>query len=166
MMRSSSPSSSSALITLGVLLTFSAWSSGFASFENSHRSAFRSSARTWSTNDPISSSKNESPQQLSSALLDEEAYEKDRLSKDAQAIDAMKAVADMEFAKGLRTPWKWKLRKRIWDYMEENDIARFPRPVHHRIPNFVGAEIAAARLADLPEYQTANMVKSNPDTPQ
>jgi hypothetical protein len=47
--------------------------------------------------------------------LNEDAYEIDRLAQDAQAMDAMKAEADMEFAKGLRTPWKWKLRKRIWD---------------------------------------------------
>lgn len=32
---------------------------------------------------------------------------------------------------------------RIWDYMEENDIAANPRPVHHRIPNFVQAELTA-----------------------
>ncbi len=24
----------------------------------------------------------------------------------------------------------------IWDLLEENDLADFPRPVHHRIPNF------------------------------
>ena len=81
-----------------------------------------------------------------SASFDEEAYEKDRLSKDAMAMDAMREEAEREFA-SLRTPWKWRLRKKIWDYMEENDIARQPRPVHHRIPNFDGAELAAARLA-------------------
>lgn len=27
--------------------------------------------------------------------------------------------------------------------MEENDIAANPRPVHHRIPNFVNAELTA-----------------------
>jgi 5-formyltetrahydrofolate cyclo-ligase len=97
--------------------------------------------------------------------FDEVAYEIDRLEKDAQAMDAMKEVAENEFAK-LRTPWKWDIRKRIWDMMEEKDIARFPRPVHHRIPNFVGAELAAARLADLAEFQQARWIKVNPDTPQ
>jgi 5-formyltetrahydrofolate cyclo-ligase len=97
--------------------------------------------------------------------FDEVAYEKDRLQKDAQAMDAMKDVAEDEFAK-LRTPWKWEIRKRIWDMMEEKDIARFPRPVHHRIPNFVGAELAAARLADLAEFQQSKCIKVNPDTPQ
>ncbi|OEU08787.1 hypothetical protein FRACYDRAFT_249129 [Fragilariopsis cylindrus CCMP1102] len=116
-------------------------------------------------------------------IFDEESYEKDRLAKDAKAMDAMKAVADIELNKKgdssdisnnndkqqqqqLRSPWKWTLRKRIWDYMEENDIARFPRPVHHRIPNFVGADLAAKRLIQLPEFQSASIVKVNPDTPQ
>jgi 5-formyltetrahydrofolate cyclo-ligase len=97
--------------------------------------------------------------------LDEVAYEKDRLEKDAQAMNAMKEQAEAEFSK-LRTPWKWTIRKRIWDLMEEKDIARFPRPVHHRIPNFVGAEQAAQRLAALDEFQRATCIKVNPDTPQ
>jgi len=115
--------------------------------------------------------------------FDEESYEKDRLAKDKEAMNAMEAVADAELSKGstidnsnssnssndgkqLRSPWKWVLRKRIWDYMEENDIARFPRPVHHRIPNFVNADLAARRLSELPEFRSANIIKVNPDTPQ
>ena len=50
--------------------------------------------------------------------------------------------------------------------MEENDISHQPRPVHHRIPNFDGAEIAADRLANLPEFAMAKLIKVNPDTPQ
>ena len=42
--------------------------------------------------------------------------------------------------------WKWVIRKRVWDFMEGNGIAQFPRPVHHRIPNFVGAPIAATKV--------------------
>ena len=97
--------------------------------------------------------------------FDEKAYESDRLSKDAKAMDEMKQIATEEFSK-LRTPWKWKIRKAVWDYLEEKDLAQFPRPVHHRIPNFIGADDAAERLATLPEFQSANMVKVNPDTPQ
>lgn len=97
--------------------------------------------------------------------FDERAYEKDRLAKDAEAMNAMKETADTEFA-SLRTPWKWTIRKRIWDMMEETNIARFPRPVHHRIPNFVGADLAARRLATLPEFKAAQCIKVNPDTPQ
>lgn len=40
------------------------------------------------------------------------------------------------------------------------------RPVHHRIPNFDGADIAAQNLATLPEFKAANIIKVNPDTPQ
>lgn len=97
--------------------------------------------------------------------FDEEAFENDRLAKDAEAMDAMKAKAEEEYS-NLRTPWKWVIRKRIWDLMEAKGIARFPRPVHHRIPNFDGAEIAAERLSELPEFVEANCVKVNPDTPQ
>jgi len=55
---------------------------------------------------------------------------------------------------------------RVWRLMEEREIARFPRPVFHRIPNFVGAERAARRLGDLPEYKAAKTVFCNPDSPQ
>jgi 5-formyltetrahydrofolate cyclo-ligase len=99
------------------------------------------------------------------STFDEESYEKDRLTKDAQAMDAMKVKAEEEFSK-LRTPWKWVIRKRTWDLMEEKDIARFPRPVHHRIPNFDGAEEAAERLSKVEEFVNAKCIKVNPDTPQ
>jgi len=112
-------------------------------------------------------------------VFNEKSYEIDRLAKDKEAMNAMEAVADAELSKEdsidntstndgkqLRSPWKWLLRKRIWDYMEENDIARFPRPVHHRIPNFVNADLAAQRLSELPEFRSANIIKVNPDTPQ
>eukprot|EP00897_Mesotaenium_endlicherianum_P001422 jgi/Mesen1/1307/ME000013S00793 len=62
--------------------------------------------------------------------------------------------------------WKWAIRKRIWDLLEEQNLAKMPRPVHHRIPNFVGSEIAAAQLAGLPEFLSAACVKVNPDSPQ
>ena len=40
------------------------------------------------------------------------------------------------------------------------------RPVHHRIPNFKGADKAAERLAGLEEFERAQFIKCNPDTPQ
>jgi len=101
----------------------------------------------------------------SNKVFDEDAYETDRLSKDAEAMDAMKKKAEDEFS-SLRTPWKWVIRKRVWDLMEAKDIARFPRPVHHRIPNFDGADKAAKRLSNLPEFLEAKCIKVNPDTPQ
>jgi 5-formyltetrahydrofolate cyclo-ligase len=42
--------------------------------------------------------------------------------------------------------WKWAIRKPVWDKMEKENIAAFPRPVHHRIPNFVGADKAADQV--------------------
>jgi len=50
--------------------------------------------------------------------------------------------------------------------MEREDIARFPRPVYGRIPNFDGAERAAASLAELDVFRGAQLVKVNPDAPQ
>eukprot|EP00978_Attheya_sp_CCMP212_P031826 scaffold121798_cov35-Attheya_sp.AAC.1 len=64
-----------------------------------------------------------------------DADETDRLAKDKKSMDSMRSEAEVEFAK-LHTPWKWVIRKRICDLLESKDIARPPRPVHHRIPNF------------------------------
>jgi len=50
--------------------------------------------------------------------------------------------------------------------MEERGIASFPKPIFHRIPNFVGAEKAAQNLKQLPEYKAAKVVFCNPDSPQ
>ncbi len=50
--------------------------------------------------------------------------------------------------------------------MEEMGIAAFPKPVHYRIPNFVGAEKAAQNLRTLSEYKRAGVVFCNPDAPQ
>lgn len=61
---------------------------------------------------------------------------------------------------------KESIRQRIWSYMEANNIARFPRPVHHRIPNFEGAEKACTKVKQLKEYQIARTIKVNPDSPQ
>jgi len=55
---------------------------------------------------------------------------------------------------------------KIWRLMEERGIAGFPRPVYHRIPNFVGAEKAAQNLRELPEYKAAKVIFCNPDSPQ
>uniref|UniRef100_A0A803TZT7 Methenyltetrahydrofolate synthase domain-containing protein n=1 Tax=Anolis carolinensis TaxID=28377 RepID=A0A803TZT7_ANOCA len=50
---------------------------------------------------------------------------------------------------------KADIRQNVWDFMEANNLADFPRPVHHRIPNFKGASSASARLPDLGEFQKA-----------
>ncbi|XP_063957150.1 methenyltetrahydrofolate synthase domain-containing protein-like [Lytechinus pictus] len=61
---------------------------------------------------------------------------------------------------------KESIRRMIWDYLEENDLAEFPRPVHHRIPNFKGAAEACNRLGRMEIFQKAKTIKVNPDKPQ
>ncbi|WP_254762881.1 5-formyltetrahydrofolate cyclo-ligase [Natrinema marinum] len=61
---------------------------------------------------------------------------------------------------------KESVRERIWDDLEESGEARFPFPPHGRIPNFAGADAAADRLADQPEWEAATAIKANPDAPQ
>ena len=60
---------------------------------------------------------------------------------------------------------KAALRERVWTALDTPGVARFPKPAN-RIPNFVGAEAAARRLAATPEWENAATVKSNPDSPQ
>jgi 5-formyltetrahydrofolate cyclo-ligase len=60
---------------------------------------------------------------------------------------------------------KARLREQVWAAMSVKGIMRFPSP-ENRIPNFVGAEAAAERLAGTPQWQRARTVKSNPDSPQ
>ena len=60
---------------------------------------------------------------------------------------------------------KQEFRERVWAGLQEAGAARFPG-ARGRIPNFTGAEAAAARLAGLPEWERASALKANPDAPQ
>jgi 5-formyltetrahydrofolate cyclo-ligase len=60
---------------------------------------------------------------------------------------------------------KQAVRERVWSLLERERVSRFPG-ARGRIPNFVGAERAAERLAELPEWRAARVVKANPDSPQ
>lgn len=60
---------------------------------------------------------------------------------------------------------KQGIRERIWRRLERAEVARFPGAMG-RIPNFIGAEAAADRLAQLPEWRAAAVIKANPDAPQ
>lgn len=71
--------------------------------------------------------------------FDAAAFEAERVALDAEARRAMEESADPK-------AWKWVIRKRIWDTMEARNFASNPRPVHHRIPNFVGAPLAAQKV--------------------
>jgi len=58
------------------------------------------------------------------------------------------------------------IRERVWKLLERRRVGRFPFPLAGRIPNFRGAEAAAARAATLPEWKRARRLKCNPDAPQ
>jgi 5-formyltetrahydrofolate cyclo-ligase len=60
---------------------------------------------------------------------------------------------------------KAALREEVWAAMGAKGVARFPSP-DGRIPNFVGAEAAALRLATTAEWEQAGTLKANPDSPQ
>jgi 5-formyltetrahydrofolate cyclo-ligase len=59
---------------------------------------------------------------------------------------------------------KDRLRDEIWRRLEETAVN--VGPVWSRIPNFAGADLAAWRLAQLPAWKAARVVKCNPDPPQ
>jgi len=61
-------------------------------------------------------------------------------------------------------PGKEDLRKDIWLLLKEQGVSI--REPFGRIPAFKGADKAAKRLATLPIWQQAKVVKCNPDTPQ
>ncbi|KAK1555530.1 hypothetical protein Q3G72_027762 [Acer saccharum] len=107
----------------------------------------------------------ESNKPRNDVAFDESAFESERLSLDAKARRSMVETSKRETDDDPKA-WKWIIRKRIWDLMEARNIAQNPRPVHHRIPNFVGASIAAKNLGELEEFRVAGCVKVNPDSPQ
>jgi 5-formyltetrahydrofolate cyclo-ligase len=56
------------------------------------------------------------------------------------------------------------IRDRVWTLLEQNNAV--PPGVHGRIPAFFGAEHAAQRLAALPVWQDAAVIKAVPDKAQ
>ena len=63
-----------------------------------------------------------------------------------------------------RAPDKDVVRNGIWSALERDGIAI--GPAWSAIPNFVGADVAAWRLAQTPEWKRARTIKTNPDPPQ
>nr|KAF6411037.1 methenyltetrahydrofolate synthetase domain containing [Rousettus aegyptiacus] len=49
--------------------------------------------------------------------------------------------------------------------MESQNLADFPRPVHHRIPNFKGSYLACQNIKDLEVFTRTQEVKVDPDKP-
>lgn len=61
---------------------------------------------------------------------------------------------------------KDEIRQSVWKRLTDEKNGRFPFPLINRIPNFKGAEKAAAHITTLPEYKLAKVIKVNPDSPQ
>jgi 5-formyltetrahydrofolate cyclo-ligase len=66
-------------------------------------------------------------------------------------------VADVDQA-------KQAAREHVWALLERGHAV--PPGVHGRIPSFYGAKEAADRLAELPEWKSARVIKAVPDTAQ
>ncbi|KAJ4953254.1 hypothetical protein NE237_030086 [Protea cynaroides] len=103
--------------------------------------------------------------------FDEAAFEVQRLTLDSKARESMaeeaeRTISSSSSSEDDRKAWKWRIRMRIWDMMEAENIAQNPRPFYHRIPNFVGAASAAKNVGGLDVFPVANCVKVNPDSPQ
>ncbi len=60
---------------------------------------------------------------------------------------------------------KAALRDEVWAALTAARVTRFPGAAG-RIPNFTGAEAAAQRLRERPEWQQAHALKANPDSAQ
>lgn len=63
-----------------------------------------------------------------------------------------------------RNAAKAAVRKAVWARLVETGVA--VGPAFDRIPNFVGADVAAKRLSELDAWKAARVVKCNPDPPQ
>jgi 5-formyltetrahydrofolate cyclo-ligase len=60
---------------------------------------------------------------------------------------------------------KRQVRERIWALLDQHGAVQPPGAAGH-IPSFTGADQAAERLAELPAWTSARVVKSNPDRAQ
>ncbi|MEP3046653.1 MAG: 5-formyltetrahydrofolate cyclo-ligase [Roseibium sp.] len=63
-----------------------------------------------------------------------------------------------------RNTGKDQVRAHVWDTLVKTGFN--VGPVHSRIPNFAGADLAALNLSRLESWKSAQTVKCNPDPPQ
>ena len=69
----------------------------------------------------------------------------------------------LDYVVGMRS--KDAIRESIWETLQNKKVARFPGATG-RIPNFIGAEACAKRLAETRFWKNASVLKINPDSPQ
>ena len=60
---------------------------------------------------------------------------------------------------------KWVIREDVWTALETARVVR-GKSVHDKIPHFIGCEVAASLATELPEWEAARAIKSNPDQAQ
>jgi 5-formyltetrahydrofolate cyclo-ligase len=60
---------------------------------------------------------------------------------------------------------KDQVRRAVWRAMEREGVSRFPG-AEGRVPNFAGAKLAAEKLSQHRLWRRAQVVKTNPDSPQ
>lgn len=79
---------------------------------------------------------------------------------DSNPVETIRGAASKTLNKtNFGTPeTKQSIRERVWRNLEENRLARFPRPAYNRIPNFKGSFDAAERLRDLEQFRKAKTV--------
>jgi 5-formyltetrahydrofolate cyclo-ligase len=58
------------------------------------------------------------------------------------------------------------IRKMVWDSLVDNNLILPPKPVHGRIPNFKGSNIAAKLLKTTEEWRNSKIIFSSPDSAQ
>lgn len=57
------------------------------------------------------------------------------------------------------------IRREVWDLLDSEGVI-IGGSAHGRIPNFIGADIAAHQLAHVPAWRDARVIKAVPDKPQ
>ena len=60
---------------------------------------------------------------------------------------------------------KAAIRLKIWKYLEDSNVALFPRPVFNRIPNYRGATEACENVVRLDQFKHATSIKIDLDEP-
>jgi 5-formyltetrahydrofolate cyclo-ligase len=88
-----------------------------------------------------------------------------RRAADAEATARKEATVPLGSTLADAERAKQEVRERIWALLDQQQAA-LPPGAAGRIPNFVGADAAADRLAALSVWQDAKVIKSNPDKAQ